>query len=408
MSRVDPAGTSERVSSALPTPLAAPVLSVLGLSGREKPADAPDAPKPLVSASTSAPSEEPGGGAARQEPAQAREPEPEAVTVRATEVLTAQELEEEQARRAELEARLLDELERVRGERDALLAEGRRLQEELAQQADAAPAPRVVLQSVPLDSAVTALAADVKARATSDALLEELLGELAHGGAVGSHSASFARGSLSEGGLDLSREEVLAAGASVDAAQARLREILVELHCRARAEGVRLREALRHADDAATRAALQQLAAQLAAQERELQRAAEQQAREVQQAAFAEMARRDARFDSQVRERWGRVNARAERLGSHLLRLRKIRDQLDWEQRLGHARGALAAALDGTAEVRTARLEELRAAVAGLDEDVDAAAREARAAHRAHSLQAAPPPPPSLVLIGHVASLTPY
>ena len=40
-------------------------------------------------------------------------------------------------------------------------AEGARLQQDLAEQMDAAPQPRVVFQSVPLDPAVAARAAEV-------------------------------------------------------------------------------------------------------------------------------------------------------------------------------------------------------------------------------------------------------
>jgi hypothetical protein len=187
-------------------------------------------------------------------------------------MLTPAELAEELARGDAVRDQLLSELERVRAERDALDEQRKTLQSLLAESARL-PASTVVQQAVKYSESWDAKIAELLAARTTERVLEVIQQPVASGKDATSSSSMVLGIITDEGVLDVSKEPALAPDVSLNEAQERLRALLLELHHRTRLEGVRVREAIKATEEAATRQHLLALSHKMSEQEAYVQQA---------------------------------------------------------------------------------------------------------------------------------------
>jgi hypothetical protein len=202
-------------------------------------------------------------------------------------VLTAAEMAAEMERNTEVRNQLLAELERVRAERDALEEQRRALQAAMEESAKRPPA-RVVQQEVKYSESWDAKIAEILAARTTERVVELLQQPVAAGNDA-TPSSSVALGVIGNEGLDLSKEPGLSESATVEEAQQRLRAILLELHHRTRLEGVRVREAIKATEVAATREHKLALSQKMSEQEAYVQQLTEARIGEIRERTVAEL-----------------------------------------------------------------------------------------------------------------------
>lgn len=145
-------------------------------------------------------------------------------------------------RRKEVEAKLKKELGQLEAINAKLQAENDEMRKakEAGKDAAAMP-PQVVFQESRLSSEVRDKIDDMVANKTA-----ERIAQLLATPASGDEATHSKTASIGERGLDRSKEAVLGAGATVDAAQKRIMELLIELEGRTRLEGIRLRLVAAH------------------------------------------------------------------------------------------------------------------------------------------------------------------
>ena len=145
-------------------------------------------------------------------------------------------------RRKEVEAKLKKELGQLEAINAKLQAENDEMRKAKEAGKDAAVMPpQVVFQESRLSSEVRDKIDDMVANKTA-----ERIAQLLATPASGDEATHSKTASIGERGLDRSKEAVLGAGATVDAAQKRIMELLIELEGRTRLEGIRLRLVAAH------------------------------------------------------------------------------------------------------------------------------------------------------------------
>mmetsp|Transcript_22308 Transcript_22308/g.43392 ORF Transcript_22308/g.43392 Transcript_22308/m.43392 type:complete len:528 (+) Transcript_22308:3-1586(+) len=291
----------------------------------------------------------------------------------------------EMVRLQELEARLASNLASLEQERDTLKTQNDTLRSSLDRRPPAPAQPQVVFQEMKLSDEVREGMQALEADTTAHRVLE-LLQEKAGGVAPGADTKSFMSGVIGRFGLDESKEKALSADCSIQDAQKRVKELLVELESRTRLECARLREAVRQARDAAKIEMMTMAAQQLAQQEKELQRIMELQVREIRSKAVQSMRERDALYDDRSRQEWGLVNDRAKSFADNTVRMHKLRTELEGEELLRKEREAAFSALTESEEETNQRVRRERDALMLVQGALQDYSSTAHASERLHAL----------------------
>jgi len=268
------------------------------------------------------------------------------------------EAAEERAKREQTEKKMRMELEQLAVEAKRLREENQALKGDAASKDALRLPPQVVFQELRLTDELREKLEDLQANRTAERIAQLLQQPLQGGDA--SHSKSAALGSVNERGIDPLKEVVFAPGTSLDAVQKRIKELLVELDCRTRLEGIRLREAIMQTEEKARAEHLQMLAKQLAAQEKELQRIMSLQVEEIQKKAHAEVTRRDAAWEAKIRDEWDAINKRSEDFADAEVRVKEMRGIIERLEVLEQDKKVLAAAFQDKANERIKTVENLR------------------------------------------------
>lgn len=297
---------------------------------------------------------------------------------------TASELADEQKQSAAVLTELLRELERVRAERDALDEQRQALQSALAERAKR-PAATVVQQEIKYSATWDAKIAELLSARTSERVLELMQQPIA-GGDDATPSSSLVLGIISDEGLDLSKEPGMAENATIEQAQARLRALLLELHHRTRLEGVRLREAIKSTEEAATRQHLVELSQKMSQQEAYVQSLTETKANEIREATISELRDRDAKFRAQLRQQWAKINEESLKLGQHNIKLKQLHYSLSREDDLERAKKDLDIFFTTEAQENSLHMLQVKDKIKAFDEIVENDASKAARAQLIHRL----------------------
>ena len=221
----------------------------------------------------------------------------------------------EQVRRSEVEAQLAQELAALENEAAELQAENIAARQKLEARARRVEAPRVIFQEVRAADALREAMSEEEARGTAERIITHLVSR----GAAGVRQALVDE-------LPTEDEPALRPGAELTAVQARVTELLRELEARTRLELLRLREAVRHAEGEARERNMATMQAQLAAQERELQRLLDIQVAEINRATKEALADRQARYAEILCKEQDLVNQRGEEYAALVARIDRGED----------------------------------------------------------------------------------
>jgi len=297
---------------------------------------------------------------------------------------TAIELAAEQTHSVAVHDQLLNELERVRAERDALEEQRQALQSALAEHAKR-PAATIVQQEIKYSETWDAKIAELLATKTSERVLELMQQPIA-GGEDATPSSSLVLGIISDEGLDLSKEPGLAETASVEQAQGRLRALLLELHHRTRLEGVSVAAAIKATEETATRQHLVELSQKMSQQEAYVQSLTETKASEIREATISELRDRDAKFRAQLRLQWAKMNEESLKLGQHNIKLKQLHYSLSRDDDLERAKQDLEIFFTNEAKENSLHLLQAKDKVKNFDQTLENDASKAVHAQLIHRL----------------------
>lgn len=301
-----------------------------------------------------------------------------------TPVMTEAEMASEVARDKAVRDQLLSELESVRAERDALDEQRQALQsalEELAKR----PPTTVVQQEVKYAESWDAKIAELLAARTTERVLEVMQQPIATG-ADATPSSSIQLGIVSDEGLDLSKEPAMADSVSVELAQERLRALLLELHHRTRLEGVRLSEAIRATEEAATRQHLLALSQKMSEQEAYVQQLTEQKASEIREKTIKEIQERDLEFRRGLRRQWAKSNEETLKLAHHNIKLKNLHYSLQRQGDLERSKQELADFFTKEAQENALQMLQLEESIKKFDSILVADCQVATQAQLIHRL----------------------
>jgi len=210
-------------------------------------------------------------------------------------------------------------------------------------------APQVIFQEVHLADTLEKAMSEEEAKMTAERIVTHLV----------ARGAADVKKALADA-VPVADEAALEAGTGLGVVQERVTELLRELEARSRLEVLRLREAVRHAEDETRQQSMVTMHQQLADQERELQRLIDIQVSEINRATKDALTNRQAQYADTIRREWDIVNERGEAFASLASRVDSARDAVRMEQLLSRDRQQLAQAFAWKANGRIASVEDLR------------------------------------------------